>query len=439
MDLLDAIAAHLPDDEQLRRDISSSEYVAETMVVRTCNRIEVVADVARFHGAVQDVARHISKHASISLDELTPHLYVHFEERAVHHLFALSSGLDSMIVGEQQILGQVRTSLKQAQDSGTAGRVLNEVGQTALRVGKRVHTETGIDRHGASVVSVALDEASRSVGDMSAARVLVVGAGAMGVLAVQTLQELGAADITVVSRTNEKSQNVASERGVKAAELTELGSLLPQMDLVITATGAHGFVVDADLATRAVEVRAAEAQTGKSQNDNPLVLVDLALPHDIDPACADIPNVVRLDLGDLAEAPGSQASQTDLSQAWGIIDTEVTQFVAAQAAQKVEPIVVSLRAKADGVLESELNRLRLKHPEMSDEFAQAVEQSMRRTMSNLLHTPTVRIKQFASDPEGLKYAEVLNTLFDLDSDAVDTVVRPDSGTRPQVDGPQTNG
>lgn len=416
MDLLDDIAAHLPDDAQLRRDILGSDYVAETMIVRTCNRIEVVADVARFHGSVQDIARNISKHTSISLDELTPHLYVHFEDRAVHHLFAVSSGLDSMIVGEQQILGQVRSALKHAQESGSAGRVLNEVGQSALRVGKRVHSETGIDRHGASVVSVALEQASQSVDNLADARVLVVGAGAMGVLAVQTLQELGASDISITSRTSEKSHAVAAERGIKAVELGELTAALATKDLVITATGAHGYTIDVAMAEAAVATRA----------EGQLVLVDLALPHDVDPKCAEVPQVVRIDLGDLAEAPGSQASQADLSAAWQIVDEEVSEFVVAQAALKVEPIVVSLRAKADGVLESELNRLRLKHPEMSEEFAEAVEQAMRRTMSNLLHTPTVRIKQFASDPEGLKYAEALHTLFDLDPEAVDFVAQPQS-------------
>ncbi len=416
MDLLDHIAAHLPDDAQLRRDILSSDYIAETMIVRTCNRIEVIADVSRFHGSVQDVARSISKHTSISLDELTPHLYVHFEDRAVHHLFAVSSGLDSMIVGEQQILGQVRSSLKAAQESGSAGRVLNEVGQSALRVGKRIHSETGIDRHGASVVSVALNQASLSLASIADSRVLVVGAGAMGVLAVQTLQELGVTDISITSRTSEKSHAVAAERGIKAIELDQFAASLGDKDLVVTATGAHGYTIDFEMAKSAIDAHSA----------GPLVFVDLALPHDVDPECAALPDVVRIDLGDLAQAPGSQASQADLSASWQIVDEEVAEFMAAQAVLKVEPIVVSLRAKADGVLESELNRLRLKHPEMSDEFAQAVEHSMRRTLSSLLHTPTVRIKQFASDPEGLKYAEALHTLFDLDPEAVDFVAQPQS-------------
>ncbi len=416
MDLLDQIAAHLPDDAQLRRDILSSDFVAETMIVRTCNRIEVVADVARFHGSVQDIARSISKNTSVSLDELTPHLYVHFEDRAVHHLFAVSSGLDSMIVGEQQILGQVRSSLKDAQNSGSAGRVLNEVGQSALRVGKRIHSETGLDRHGASVVSVALDQASKSLDNLAGSRALVVGAGAMGVLAVQTLQELGVTDISITSRTSEKSHTIAAERGIKAVELGDLPTALAEADLAVTATGAHGYTIDAVMAEAAV--------TGRAEGR--LVLVDLALPHDVDPACAEIPGVVRLDLSDLAEAPGSQAAQADVTAAWEIVDEEVSDFIVAQAALKVEPIVVSLRAKADAVLESELNRLRLKHPEMSEEFAEAVENSMRRTMSNLLHAPTVRIKQFASDPDGLKYAEALHTLFDLDPEAVDFVARPQS-------------
>ena len=150
--LLDQIAAHTDSIESLRNDIAASPFVAEVMVVSTCNRLEVTAEVVRFHGAVTDISTRLAKHTGVHLDELTTHLYVHFEERAVHHMFTVASGLDSMIVGEQQILGQVRGSLREAQEAGNAARALNDLGQTALRVGKRVHSETGIDRHGASVV-----------------------------------------------------------------------------------------------------------------------------------------------------------------------------------------------------------------------------------------------------------------------------------------------
>ncbi len=412
--LLDQIAAHTDSIAALRNDIATSPFVAEVMVVNTCNRLEVIADIARFHGAVTDISTRLAKHTGVYLEELTNHLYVHFEERAVHHMFTVASGLDSMIVGEQQILGQVRSSLRDAQDAGNAGRVLNELGQTALRVGKRVHTDTGIDRHGASVVSVALDLAEGIAGDLTACSALVVGAGAMSSLAAQTLDARGVADITVASRTTSTTKRVAEATGAHAIGMDALPKALIDADVVVSATGANGLVITAD------DVEAAMLHRPSRK----LVVVDLALPHDTDPLIGDLVNVDRIDLAALADAPGAAASQSDLDSARTLIDDEVRTFLAEQAAQWVEPIVVSLRAKADLVLEAELQRLRLKHPELSDDAVAAVERTLRRTVSTLLHTPTVRMKQFAADPDGQRYAEALHALFDLDPEAVTSLSDP---------------
>ena len=406
--LLDQIAAHTDSIESLRNDIAASPFVAEVMVVSTCNRLEVTAEVVRFHGAVTDISTRLAKHTGVHLDELTTHLYVHFEERAVHHMFTVASGLDSMIVGEQQILGQVRGSLRDAQEAGNAARALNDLGQTALRVGKRVHSETGIDRHGASVVSVALDLAHDAIGDLTDRSALVVGAGAMASLTVQTLAARGVADITVASRTSESTKRVADLAGAAPIGMDNLTPALAKADVIVSATGANGVVIGVD------DIEAAMAERPR----RPLVVVDLALPHDTDPLIASLPAVTRIDLADLAHAPGAAASQSDLDSARALVDEEVRIFLAEQAAQRVQPIVVSLRAKADLVLESELQRLRLKHPELSDDAIAAVERTLRRTVSTLLHTPTVRMKQFAADPDGQRYAEALHALFDLDPEAV---------------------
>ncbi len=412
--LLDQIAADSDSIASLRNDIASSPFVAEVMVVNTCNRLEVTAEVVRFHGAVTDISTRLAKHTGVHLDELTGHLYVHFEERAVHHMFTVASGLDSMIVGEQQILGQVRTSLRDAQDAGNAGRALNDLGQTALRVGKRIHAETGIDRHGASVVSVALDMARDVAGELSDRRALVVGAGAMSSLSVQTLVSRGVTDITVASRTTASTKRVADVAGATAIGMDELDDALVNADVVVSATGANGLVITVDQIVQAM------TQRGPRQ----LVVVDLALPHDTDPEIAQLPHVSRIDLAALADAPGAAASQTDLEAARTLIDDEVRTFLAEQAAQRVQPIVVSLRAKADLVLESELQRLRIKHPELSADAISAVERTLRRTVSTLLHTPTVRMKQFAADPDGQRYAEALHALFDLDPEAVTSLSDP---------------
>lgn len=418
--LLDQIAAGTDSIGDLRRDIATSPFVAEVMVVNTCNRLEVTADVTRFHGAVTDIATRLAKHTGVYLEELTNHLYVHFEEAAVHHLFSVASGLDSMIVGEQQILGQVRSGLRDAQEAGNAGRVLNDVAQSALRVGKRIHSDTNIDRHGASVVSVALDLADDHCGPLAPKRVLVVGAGAMSSLTVQTLTSRGVADITVASRTSSTTKRVATEAGATAVTMDELEDVLADTDVVVSATGANSVVISHDHVETAMAAR----------QGRPMVVIDLALPHDTDPQISQMPGVTRIDLADLATAPGAAASQSDLEAARALIDDEVKVFLAAQAAQRVQPIVVSLRAKADLVMEAEMQRLRLKRPELADDALAAIENTLRRTVSTLLHTPTVRMKQFAADPDGQRYAEALHTLFDLDPQAVTALSDP--GLEPEV-------
>lgn len=409
--LLDQIASQADSIDALRKDIAVSPYVAEVMAINTCNRLEVVADVTRFHGAVTDISSRLAKHSGVHIDELTTHLYVHFEERAVHHLFSVAAGLDSMIVGEQQILGQVRTALAEAQNAGNAGRALNELAQNSLRVGKRVHTDTGIDRHGASVVSVALGQAEAQMGPTTGYHALVVGAGAMSSLALQTLQSRGSIDVDVASRSAESSTRAALAYGARAITMDDVSESLQAADLVVSATGATGVVITVEAVRQAMATRP----------QRPLVVVDLALPHDTEREIADVPGVTRIDLASLADLPGAAAPHADLIAAKTIIDGEVLTFVAAQAAARVEPIVVSLRAKADLVLEAELQRLRLKQPGLSDDEISAVEQTLRRTVSTLLHTPTVRMKQFAADPDGERYAQALHALFDLDPESVSSL------------------
>ena len=261
---------------------------------------------------------------------------------------------------------------------------------------------------------MALDVAEGIAGDLTTRSALVVGAGAMSSLAAQTLDARGVRDITVASRTTATTKRVAEVTGATAIGMDALPKALVEADVVVSATGANGLVITAD------DVEAAMALRGSRK----LVVVDLALPHDTDPLIADLLNVERIDLAALADAPGAAASQSDLDTARTLIDEEVRLFLADQAAQRVEPIVVSLRAKADLVLEAELQRLRLKHPELSDDAVAAVERTLRRTVSTLLHTPTVRMKQFAADPDGQRYAEALHALFDLDPEAVTSLSDP---------------
>ncbi|MFN8156454.1 MAG: glutamyl-tRNA reductase [Candidatus Nanopelagicales bacterium] len=409
--LLDRLALVEGGAEDLAGELLASPHVAETLVLSTCNRVEVYAEVSRFHGAVVDVTETLAKTTGVPREELTPHLYVRYDDRAVQHLFEVTSGLDSMVVGEQQILGQVRGALRAAQDGATAGRSLNDLAQAALRVGKRVHHDTGIDHAGASVVSVALDLAAHSLGgSLEGRRALVVGAGAMSSLAATVLARSGAGEIVVANRTFTTGARLAEQVGGHAIELADVASLLGSVDVVVSCTGSTGLVLTTD------EVRSARATDAA-----PLVVVDLALPHDTEESIAELPCVTRIDLAAVATVPEAAAPENDVLLARSIVAEEVRAHVSARAAQRVEPIVVSLRAHAEQVVEAELQRLRLRLPDLDDDAADEVARSLRRAVSTLLHTPTVRMKELASDPDGTRYATALHRLFDLDPEAIEAL------------------
>ena len=416
-----------PDEvDGLLADLAGSDVVAEAMVLATCNRVEVYADVTRFHPAVTAVAELMAKWSGCDRETLIEHSYVHFDSAAVSHLFAVAAGLDSMVMGEAQVLGQVRAALVRGQDNGTAGRVLNGVCQRALRSGKRVHAETGIDRSGVSVVSVAIDAAEQVLGDLAGRRILVVGAGSMGALATSTLAARGAAGVMVANRTAVVAQRVAAGiPGGRAIDLVQVPAELAEVDLVICCTGAQDRVIDLEVARRA---RASAA-------GRPLVVLDLALPHDVSPEVGELPDVTLLDLASLAALPATAASEADLRAARAIVADEVEACLAAVAGQTVEPVLVSLRAHVGGVLDAEIERLRLRQSGLDAATIAEVERAMRRAMATLLHLPTVRMKQLAAQPGGDRYAEALSALFDLDPSLPASVVDPKADLELGTGGP----
>ena len=217
--------------------VADCDHVLESTVLATCNRIEIYADVDRFHGSVESVSRLLCELAGTSggsPEDVVPHLYVHYDDGAVSHLFGVASGLDSMVVGESQILGQTREALRVGQEEGTIGPALNVLFQQALRVGKRVHAETDIDRAAPSLVSFALDRATAEVGPLAGHRVLVMGAGAMASLAVSTVARLGVAEIVVASRTEAHARRLAEQYDGLAVPLTQVQEALSTADVLVS-------------------------------------------------------------------------------------------------------------------------------------------------------------------------------------------------------------
>jgi glutamyl-tRNA reductase len=402
---------------KLLRDVALTDPVAETFVVSTCNRVEVYADVDRFHAGVTAICELLARHCGVQPRDLTAHLYVHYEDRAVAHLLGVACGLDSVVVGEGQILGQVRSALKLAEEHGTVGRVLGELGRLALRAGKRARAETGIDRAGQSLVSVAVELAAATLGtpgSLAGRDVLVVGAGAMSSLAATTAAARGAASIAVANRTRRHAERLAAKVGAEVVALADLGPALAGADLVISCTGADGYVITRDLL----------AAQPRPAGRGPLVVLDLAMPRDVDPVVAGLPGVAVIGMDRLSEH-GTEAGAGDVAAVRAICEAELAAYLSAVDAARVAPTVVALRAKAATVVDAELARLagRLSADGLSARALDEIAQTMRRVVDKLLHAPTVRVKELAGSPGGEDYAAALRVLFDLDPRAVEAVTR----------------
>jgi len=422
---------------KLLSDIYGAEPVAGTFVVSTCNRVEVYAEVDKFHAGLSAISDLLARHSGIPLAELTEHLYVRYEDRAVQHLLTVAAGLDSMVVGESQILGQVRQAIALAREQGTLSRALDGLGTLALRTAKRAHTETGIDRAGANLVSVGVGLAAAElappgggqaldpVHPLAGLRVLVVGAGSMSALAVATAHRLGAASIVVTNRTPERAERLAASVSGSTAGFGDLPAALAAADLIISCTGATGLVVTAGMATEALRLRSG---AGREAATRPLAMLDLALPHDVDRAAAGLPGVSVLGLDSL-EAAGLAVAVTqadDVAAVRAIVAEELAARISARHAARVSPTVIALRAKAAEVVEAELDRLTGKLGPLDERAKAEISRAMQRVVGKLLHAPTVRVKELAGSPGGDSYEAALRVLFDLDQDAIDSVTRADA-------------
>ncbi|MFE5872843.1 glutamyl-tRNA reductase [Streptomyces roseifaciens] len=439
---------------KLLQDTLAAEPATEAAVLATCNRIELYADVDKFHAGVAELSTLLAQHSGVGLEELTPYLYVHYEDRAVHHLFSVACGLDSMVVGEGQILGQIKDALALGQELHTAGRLLNDLFQQALRVGKRAHSETGIDRAGQSLVTFGLERLADGVplGDWAGGkRALVIGAGSMSSLAAATLARAGVAHVAVANRTLARAERLAeilTEPGARAAagftasavEMAAVPQELALADVVVSCTGAMGVVLTAEAIRAALASRPDAAGAGRTdaacaldaacgdaaRTGVRLALLDLAMPRDIDAAVHRLEDARLVDIESLAEASADAPMAADVDRVRAIVSDEVAAFGAAQRAAHITPTVVALRTMAADVVASEIARLDGRLPDLDDKQRAEITQTVRRVVDKLLHAPTVRVKELASTPGGAGYADALRELFDLDPQAVAAVSRADS-------------
>jgi glutamyl-tRNA reductase len=410
VEVLERAAIGADDVPKLLDEMLRGEHVSEVVLLSTCNRIEVYAVVDAFHGGLADVSTVLGRHSGMALSELTEHVYVHYAGSAVQHLFAVASGLDSMVVGEAQILGQLRGAYARADEHGTVGRVLHELAQQALRVGKRVHASTGIDSAGSSVVSEALaDAASTLGGDLAGKRAVLVGAGGMGALAAAHLRRAGAAEIVVLNRTHERAARLAeitAQHGTpsRGGTLDELAEALTSADVMVACTGAVGTVVD----------RATVAAAVAHRDGRPLAVCDLGLPRDVEASVAALPGVTVIDLVALQRRLATGERGAAVTTAQELVAEEAQAYLAAQRSAEVTPTVTALRRRASEVIDAELLRLDTKLPSLDDDVRAEFTRTVRRVVDKLLHTPTVQVKRLAEGPDGDSYAAALRKLFELD-------------------------
>ena len=396
--------AHLP---KALADLRGRDNLGEAVLLSTCMRTEVYAVADRFHGAVQDVRNFLSELSGAPPEDFSDHLYSFYEDAAVSHLFKVASGLDSAVVGETEILGQVRDAWERATVEGSAGAVLGALFRHAVEVGKRVRSETAISRGTTSVSQAAVQLAAQELGGSLAGRtVLVLGAGDMGGgMAIALAESVGDGEVLVVNRTRTKAVALAKKVGGRAVDFGSLAGALTEADVLLTSTGSPSVLVDAGELAPVMEARAGR----------PLLIVDVAVPRDVDPGVRGLPGVTLLDMDDLrafAEA-GLAGRRREVARVQAIIAEEVERHTATATAREVAPLVVALRTRGEDVRTAELERFRARLDALDPQARAAVEALTKGIVAKLLHEPTVRLKDAAGSPRGDRLAEALRALFDI--------------------------
>jgi len=405
---LDLLERMTVDDASLGKalhDVAQREHVSEAVVLSTCNRTEVYVVAEKFHGAYRDLRDFLAEVSFLPPEDFADHLYVHYDDVAVEHLFTVAAGLDSDVVGEAEILGQVRTAWERAQGEGCTGVHLNGLFRHAVEVGKRARTETGISRHIASVSTAAVAMARERLGGLAGRSILVLGAGDMGEGMVRALVDDGVADVRIANRTWDRAVELADRVGGRAIRLAELAPALAEVDLLLTSTGATSIMLEH------TDVEAVLA----ARDGRPVLIVDVAVPRDVDPAAATLPGVTLLDMDDLrafAEA-GLASRQGEVAAVRGLVDEEVDRFLAVSSAREVAPLIAGLHERGEAVRAGELDRFRNRLAGLDERQLEAVEALTKGIVAKLLHDPTVGLKDAAGTAKGERLAESLRDLFDL--------------------------
>ena len=408
--LLEAAAVGDADLHKMLSTLSHRRNIQETVVLSTCLRTEVYAVVDRFHDAVAEIYDVLSEQSGSSEEELAAHATIRFDDDVTSHLFAVTSGLESVVTGETEVVGQVRRAFERAQEEGTCGPVLSALFRHALQTGKRVRTETAISQGTTSFAYAAVTVARGDDGaGLRGARVVVVGAGDMGLGVCRALSEIAEADaprsVVVVNRSLARAKDLvrqmsSSTCAMRAVALDDVATELAEADVILTAVAAEAHVLRvADFASV----------------DAPLLVVDLGVPRNVDPEVGALPGITLLDMDTLraavAQALGDRAEESVAARQ--IVATEVERYRTASRQRGAAPIIASLRARLESLRVAELERHRAQLADLSEAEWEHVDAATRAALAKFLHEPTVLLKETAGTPQGERLVEALRVLFDL--------------------------
>jgi glutamyl-tRNA reductase len=390
-------------------DLGGREFLSEAVILSTCHRTEVYAVAERFHGGVQDIRNFLSELAFVAPEDFSDHLLSYHDDAAVRHLFSVACGLDSVVRGESQILGQVRTAWERARDEGTCGPALDALFRHALVAGKRARSETAIGRGVVSLSQAAIALVTDRLGSLEGRRIAVLGAGEMGGGVVAGLAPTPATgsgpDVVVASRTRNRALTVAERIGARAVDLAGLDEALDEMDLLVTATGSPSVVITA----------AQMADVVRRRRGRPLLIVDMGLPRDVDSSVADLNGITLLDLADLRSFVDSGLDQREkeVERVRAIVAEEAARFHDETVRRRAAPTVTALRSHAEELRRAELHRYRNRLSGLDARQQEAVAALTHAILGKLLHEPTVQLNQAAGSPRGDRLAEATSELFGL--------------------------
>jgi glutamyl-tRNA reductase len=386
------------------QQLTGYEHIAEGVVLSTCNRIEVYAAVTKFHGGAQNLRNFLAEFCHVAPEDFTDHLYTYHDEGAVRHLFRVAAGVDSMVIGESEILGQVRRAHQVAADEDHIGPLLGTAFRSALRVGKRARSETAIGRNPASISSAAVELARRAFegGTLAGRTVAIVGAGKMGRLAAAALGSAGVTDVVILNRSEERARAAAAALSARPLPFEELPEVLSSVDIVISSTTASRTVIDHDVVAEAVRKRSPQ---------RPLFIVDIAVPRDVDPEVARLSGVVLRDIEDLRGVVDATIGNrlSEVSKVEEVITVELERFAQWERAQETAPTAAALVGKAEAIRADELKRIRAHLAAMTPEQQDAVTHMSRRLVAKIFHAPLSKTRDL-SGPE----LEAVRALFELD-------------------------